>query len=343
MNSDLVSTIVLNWNNRQTIAHCLDSLLKQTYPAQEIILVDNGSTDGSLEEIRKQYEGKIRIITHPVNLGFAAGVNSGIDAAKGRYIALLNSDAYVEEAWLERMVSKMALSDETGMCACKIYLTDRDHILDNTGEVIYRDGLNRPRGRLQKDTGQYDASEDVLCPSGCAALYRRRMLERIGSFDSRYFAYGEDLDVGLRGRLAGYRAVYAPEAIAHHALSGSTGDVSPLKAYYVERNRLWTGIKCFPVRHLIMLPFYTFLRYACILTGLIQSKGPAAKFSRSHNGISLLWILIRTYLSTLANIGYLSKERHRLFQAFRFKSKDVEDIFRKYGLTAKEAALNEVV
>src|SRR6185369_3405641 len=96
---------------------------------------------------------------------------------------------------------RLIFGKKTGMAACKIFLKNKPGILDNTGELLSRDGLNRARGRLEKDSGQYDQSEDVLCPSGCAALYRRSMLDEIGGFDKKFFLYGEDLDIGLRGRM----------------------------------------------------------------------------------------------------------------------------------------------
>ena len=161
---DLVSIIVLNWNGKNHTPACLDSLLAQTYPFREIVVVDNGSKDGSLEALKEHYVGTVRLIENPKNLGFAEGVNRGLSECRGEFIALLNNDAVVEAAWLEEMVKALKPATSAGMCACKIYLAGRENTLDNTGELICRDGLGKGRGRLELDRGQYDQAPP-LCPS----------------------------------------------------------------------------------------------------------------------------------------------------------------------------------
>lgn len=343
MTPGLVSTIVLNWNGKDIIFPCLNSLCKQTYPYHEIILVDNASTDGSVELIEKEYGHVVTIVRNPKNLGFAEGVNTGIRNSRGEFIALLNSDATVKNNWLEQLVRKMQSSESLGMCACKVYLADREGILDNTGELFCRDGLNRTRGRLEPDTGQYDTSEDVLCPSGCAALYRRKMLEDVGFFDKHFFAYGDDMDIGLRGRMLGYQAAYVSSAIAHHQLSASSGLVSPLKAYYVERNRLWIAIRCLPLYHLLLSPFYTGLRYFFHLKGIFTKKGPASEFSKKSSPFRLLWILFKVYAVTFFYLPYLLRERLNIQKRSLWKKKEFEACFSNYGISPREAALNEVL
>jgi GT2 family glycosyltransferase len=338
----LVSVIVLNWNGKEIILACLDSLFQQTYSPFEITLVDNGSTDGSLEIIEQKYGHHLKIIRNDKNLGFSEGVNVGIRSSQGEYIALLNSDATVKENWLDELVKKIRVSGSIGMCASKIYLAGKPGILDNTGELICRDALSRARGRLQVDTEQYDASDDVLCPSGCAALYRRTMFEEIGFFDKHFFAYGDDIDVGLRGRMLGYRAAYVPQAVAYHQLSASSGLVSPLKAYYVERNRLWIAIRCFPIGHLLTSPFYTLLRYHYHFCGIFRGKGPASQFVRKFSLPRLLWIVIKVYFSTFLFLPYLVKERIKIRKKSLWKISDFENCFRRYGLSARDASLSEI-
>lgn len=339
---NLVSSIVLNWNGKKIILPCLESLFAQTYPQQEIIAVDNHSTDGSLELIQQTYGSKLKLIRNPKNLGFAEGVNIGIRHSQGEFIALLNSDAAAKENWLEELIKAMSRSQSIGMGASKIYLAGRDKVLDNTGEVISRDGLNRARGRLEIDRGQWDRSQEVFCPSGCAALYRRQMLEEIGLFDKHFFAYGEDLDIGLRGRLLGWRCVYVPTAVVYHKLSSSTGLVSPLKAYYVERNRLWVLLKCFPLPHLLVSPFYTLRRYFYTLYGMLSGKGPASSYTKHFSALSLFLILIKTHLSTLWFLPYLIGQRIKLQKKSKVSSKEFGSWLKTYGIDEKQAALNEL-
>lgn len=338
----LVSVIVLNWNGKEVIFECLDSLLGQTYRSREIVLVDNGSTDGSLALLRERYGSSVTIVANPSNVGFAEGCNIGIRASKGEFIALLNSDATAEPFWLEELVRGLQRDPLVGMCASKIYLSGPDRVIDNTGQVITRDGLGRARGRLEKDEGQYENISEVLCPSGCAGLYRRSLLEEIGSFDRRFFAYADDIDIGLRGRLMGLKCLYIPTAVAHHRLSASLGSFSSLKVYLVERNRLWVLIKCFPVRYLLQAPFYTLLRYFYNLAGIFRHQGPASRFVKEASFGKILWLTIRGYLSTLRNLPYLLGERSRIFREKKVSVGEFGTWLRNFGLSAKEGALNEV-
>lgn len=342
MTKGLVSTIVLNWNGKEVIEASLESLMKQTYRPHEIIVVDNGSRDGSLEIIKKKCAAFLKLIENPKNFGFAEGVNQGIRASRGEFIALLNQDARAKEDWLENLMRGIQKSERVGMAACKIYLEGKKKVFDNTGEVITRDGLGRGRGRLKRDRGQYDREERVLCPSGCAALYRRKMLEEMGLLDKHFFAYAEDIDVGLQGRLLGYECVYIPSAVVSHRFSTAAGAVSALKAFYVERNRLWLLIKCFPLRHLLVSPFYTLPRYFYNTLGVLQHRGPAARFVKKNSFAHLLFILIQTYLSTLWFLPHLIRQRIQIQKRRRVPSREFDSWLKLYGMSVRDAALKEI-
>ena len=342
MKKDYVSFIILNWNNKKTIFECLDSLLIQTYPSLEMIVVDNGSVDRSVDMIEKRYGTQIQLIRNPKNLGFAGGVNRGLEAVQGEYVALLNSDATLEPEWTQEMVKGIQQSSTVGMCACKTYLAGQKTVLDNTGEVICRDCLGLARGRLEKDLGQYDRSDDVLCPSGCAALYRKKMLEDIGGLDKKFFAYAEDIEIGIKGRWLGYTCRYIPTAVAYHHLSRSSGVLSSLKAYGVERNRLWIMIKCFPIKDLLLSFFYTALRYFYHAYGMVIKKGPASEYARQFNFLALPWIVLRAHLSTLYHLKHLLSERARFRRKIVLSPKQFEELLKKYTVSAKQAALHEL-
>jgi GT2 family glycosyltransferase len=271
---------------------CLESLRSQTFIDFEIIVVDNGSTDGSVEIIRSHFP-ECLIILNTSNYGFAKGNNQGIKKAKGKYIALLNNDAQAERHWLEELVKVAEEDHRIGMLASKIYLQGSSKVIDNVGHLIYRDGLNRGRGRLEVDHGQFDQKEEVLFPSGCAALYRRKMLDEIGLFDEDFFPYGDDTDLGLKGRLAGWKCLYVPRAVVYHRYSQSSGSYSPLKAFYVERNRVWIAIKYFPLSLLMKSPFYTLLRFLFQGYGALSGRGAAGKFSQEYSPFHLLRILVK--------------------------------------------------
>jgi len=337
-----ISVIVLNWNGMSVIEECIDSLLAQDYPAFEIIIVDNGSTDGSTAKIEQKYQGKIQLIKNTKNLGFAEGCNVGIRASNAEFIALINSDAVVRKNWINEMVKAMDGDPSIGMAAGKIYFSGTENLIENTGHSVYRDGLGRGRGRLEKDTGQYDTNNRVFCPNGCAAFYRRKMMEEIGMFDKYFFAYADDIDVGFRGRLHQYECAYVPSAVAYHRLSSSFGLLSPFKAFLVERNRLWVLIKCFPMRHLLRAPFYTAARYFYHLYGLVKHIGPASKYAEHLSLLSLMGIAIRVYLSTLWFLPYLIIQRIKVQSRSKASSKDFDEWFKLYGLTARETALNEI-
>ncbi len=341
MNPGLVSIVVLNWNGKDVIFECLDSLLQQTYRPFEIVLVDNGSTDGSLEMIRERYGASLVIVASKTNVGFAEGCNVGIRASKGEFIALVNSDATMEPSWLAEMV-KGIQEPSVGMCASKIYYYGKKGLIENTGQTITRDALGRTRGRLEKDEGQYDSVTEVFCPSGCAGLYRRDMMEKIGLFDGLFFAYADDIDVGLRGRLLGYQCHYIPTAVAYHKLSASFGLLSSFKAYLVERNRLWVLIKCFPMRHLLQAPWYTLTRYFYHFYGIFHRQGPAAQFLKKSSFLSLAWVAVKVYLSTFWHLPHLLKERARVRRESKVSSREFEQWLTRFGLTSREAALKEL-
>jgi hypothetical protein len=228
------------------------------------------------------------------------------------------------------------------MCACKIYFDGQDKVFENTGQVITRDGLGRTRGRLEKDCGQYDHQAPVLCPCGCAAMYRRKVMDEAGVFDKYFFAYADDMDVGLRIRLLGYECLYIPRAVAYHILSSSFGLLSPFKVFLIERNRLWLAIKCFPLRHLIFLPFYTLARYFYHFYGMFLRAGPAALYVKKTSMLNLFVVGARVYLSTLWHLPRLIVERTKIRRARKVSSDNFEQWLVDFGISSRDAALSEL-
>jgi GT2 family glycosyltransferase len=257
----LVTAVVVNWNGADVLPECLESLFAQTWPRLEVILVDNGSQDGSARAAAARWGPRLAVIENAGNEGFARGNNQALQVARGEWVFLLNNDAVADPGAVEALMAAARQRPEAGMLACRVVNYDQPHYFDSVGLLFYPDGVCRSRGWEEKDLGQYDRAEAVLGPNGCAAAYRRDMLDEVGHFDESYFAYLEDLDLGLRAQLRGWGCWYVPEARVRHRKSFTAGTHSRLKAYLVERNRIWTAVKVLPPFLLLVSPLFTANRY----------------------------------------------------------------------------------
>jgi GT2 family glycosyltransferase len=274
--SPMVSIIVLNWNGKQYLETCLSSLERQTYKSIEIIFVDNGSHDGSLEFVRKRFP-RVVILRHEKNLGFSQGVNSGIRISRGEFIATINNDAQADENWIQNLLNVIESGKCIGSCASKMMRFYDRNIIDSAGIIIYQNGNAYDRGREKKDTGQYDQQEEIFGACAGAAIYRKKMLEEIGLFDEEYFAYFEDVDLSFRMHLFGWKCIYVPDAIVYHIHSATSKSSSPFKIFYIERNKLWNMWKYFPVHVLVLqFPFMNihYLRYLILFLKNFIGKTP---------------------------------------------------------------------
>jgi GT2 family glycosyltransferase len=221
-----VSVVVVNWNSRDDLAACLASLDGQTDRDFECVVVDNGSTDGSVAMVRDRWP-EVRLVDAGENLGFAEGCNRGIAVARGAWIATLNNDAEAEPRWIERLRAAAASGGpRLGMVQSKILFKQHPELTNSTGVLLFEDGLAEDRG-YKMPAELSNTPDEVFCASAGAALYRRSMLEELrlptGIFDRTFFMYFEDVDLGWRARLAGWSAVYAPDAAVRHAMHGSAG------------------------------------------------------------------------------------------------------------------------
>lgn len=221
--SDLVSVIVLSWNSREFLPACLSSVLAQTHPAVELIVVDNASADGSADLVAADCPSAI-LVRNAENLGFCAGNNVGLKRARGAAILFLNADARLEPTYLEEALKPLAADPRTGMVAGKLLRFD-GRTLDTTGQILTRSRRVKERGYGEPDRGQYDTPSEVFSVCGAAALYRREVVEAVGPdgqfFDEDFFAFGEDLDAGWRARRLGWVCRYQPTAVARHYRGGT--------------------------------------------------------------------------------------------------------------------------
>lgn len=238
--------VVPNWNGEDNIRLCLTSLVSQSFQA-EIIVVDNGSVDSSKDIVANDFK-EITFLPQTKNLGFAGGVNVGIRYAieKGyKYVALFNNDAVAELDWIGQLIKKLDNQPEVGIMTGKLLSSDKKHI-DSTGDLYTAWGLPYPRGRNEKDNGQFDKPEEVFAASGGASLYRVSMLKEIGLFDEDFFAYFEDVDLSFRAQLAGWKVRYDPGSIAYHQIGATSSKIKGFTTYHTLKNLPWVYWKNVP-------------------------------------------------------------------------------------------------
>lgn len=251
------SVIIPNWNGRSFLETCLSSLRAQTYRNFEVIVVDNGSTDDSVSFIGTSFP-EVVIIRLPGNEGFSRAVNRGIQNAKGKYIALLNNDTEVHPAWLGELVKALESSPETGFCASKMLNYYRRNMIDNAGDGLKLYGYMT--GKNEIDSGQYDRPRLLFSACAGAAIYRRELFDAVGLFDEDFFAYYEDIDLGMRAQLAGYRCLYVPTAIVYHIHQATSGRMPAMRFRLIQRNIVFVHLKNTPLRLLVrVLPALFFL------------------------------------------------------------------------------------
>ncbi len=239
----LLSIIVPHYNGARFLPPCFNALRRQTYPRLEIILADNGSTDGSVALTRRDFP-EVKIIELGQNLGFTGAVNAAIGQAAGPVIVLLNNDTEAAPGWAEALVEALLAYPQAGIVASKILLFDRRDTLHSAGDGFGDNGLPVNRGVWQKDTGQFDRDVNVFGGCGGAVAYRREMLKDIGLLDEELFMYLEDVDLNWRAQLAGYQAVFAPGAVVYHHLSASGG--GRISSFYTGRNTILVLAKDLP-------------------------------------------------------------------------------------------------
>ncbi len=336
-----VSVIVVNWNGREHLDLCVSSIQRQTLAGVEIVVVDNGSTDGSVEFVRQRFGAAVCVIPNPSNLGYAAGLNAGIRAARGRYLFALNNDTELDPSCLAALVAAADRYPNAGMCAPKILSFSDRTVIDNVGHLLYPDGLSRGRGRLEHDAGQYDREEEILLPSGCAVLLRRAMLADVGLFDADLFAYCDDTDLGLRAQLAGWICRYVPTAVVYHKYSASTAHYSPLKAFLVERNRAWVAVKGLPAPLLLLSPVFTLLRLAAQGVGALSHRGAAGRYAATHSGRDLLGVLARAGGAAVRGLPRAWRKRRVVQRSRRITAGDALTWITRHGMGLREIALKD--
>ncbi len=328
--------VIVNWNRRELLRACLSSLARQSGEPFETIVVDNGSEDGSADLAEREFGA--RVIRNRENRGFCAANNQGIAAGRGEFVALLNNDAEAEPGWLAALLRAGRRAPDIGMVASKILVWEDPGRIDKAGHLIFPDGQNRGRGSGAADRGQFDREEEVLWPDGCAALYRREMLDRIGGFDEDFFAYGDDAELGLRARIAGWRCVYTPDAVVRHHRGSTLGKDSARRLELIERNRVLLALKLFPWSLLWLNPFYYALRMAAGLVAAQRGAGDTAHFPGLRGKWAMARALLRGDLQAMRLAPRILRKRKEIGVIRRLGPGEVRRLILDHRLGLREVA-----
>jgi len=310
----MVDTVVVipHWNGYSLLDRCLRALRDQHYRDFRVVVVDNGSTDGSPDHVERSYP-EICLIRSEFNRGFAAAVNIGISAIDSRFVAVLNNDTEASPEWLSALVSVAESAPDVGMLASTMLLADRDGIIDGVGICVDRTGFAWDCRGGEPDIRGDVSPFEVFGPSGGAALYRRAMLSEVGLFDEDFFAYLEDVDLAWRARRAGWRCLSVPEARVLHRHSATAGEGSPFKSYHLGRNKVWLLAKNYPVRSLWpFMPIVALYDALAVGYALVYRRDVYALRGRldGWRGVRRMWAKRSAQASAIdTSLPYLSSPR----------------------------------
>ena len=309
--ADKVTIVIPNWNGRGHLKHCLPAVLAQTYPHFEVVVVDNASTDGSVDLVRERFS-QVHLIVNDSNLGFAKANNIAIRATCAPYIATLNNDTKVEATWLGELMKVITSDPEIGMVASKVLFMQPPHLIDSAGIGVSRAGLAWNRANGTPDNPLEVEPYEVFGPSAAAAIYRRAMLDEVGLFDEAYFAYYEDTDLAWRARLMGWKCIYVPTARVYHAHSATSQQGSPFKRYLLSRNELWTIVKNYPAPDLwLRLPGILFYDLLSMVYRVILERN---------------WSPVRGRLAALRHLGPVLRQRQIIQRRRRISSREMKQL-----------------
>lgn len=249
-----IDVIIPNWNGQEWLGACLVSLRQQTFADFGVIVVDNGSSDGSAEFVRTNFK-EVQLVELPENRGFTGGINAGIQASTAKYICWFNNDAEADPAFLEQLLKALKAREAAGfgMAAARVLFKATPGVINSAGSFVGPDGIGRDRGFQQPDGPDFEQPMELFGPAGVAALYRRSIFDEVGLLDDYFFLYSEDVDLNFRAQLAGYRCIYVPGAKVLHRGSATARRISSKAARLASRNGLVTIIKNLPTPLLVRL------------------------------------------------------------------------------------------
>jgi GT2 family glycosyltransferase len=312
-----VTVVIVNWNSADLLNRCLSALARQTLPPDKILVIDNGSNDGSTREAGQFPNVELREMGR--NLGFAGGNNEALKACATEFVALLNPDALPEPDWLEKLIAAAHVFPEMAAFGSRQMAADSSEILDGTGDVYHLSGKVWRQGKGLPYRKRDDLPCEIFSPCACAALYRREALLSVDGFDDDYFCYVEDVDLGFRLRLAGYKALYVPDAVVHHIGSATTGGQhSDFSVYHGHRNLVWTFVKDMPVLLFwLLLPLHVLLNFVSVAYFVLRGRGR---------------VILKAKRDALRGLPRVLQKRRRIQQARKATVQDIWRVLDKSGL-----------
>jgi GT2 family glycosyltransferase len=303
-----VTVVIPNWNGERWLERCLRSLQAQVGADCEILVVDNGSSDGSVETVRRCCP-EARCLELKKNAGFAAAVNAGIRAARGELVALLNNDTEADPGWLAALVAALDRYPDVALVASRMLQDGRRELLDGAGDALNWYGIPSKIGYGEPDGARFDEEREVFGACAGAALYRRSLFAEIGLFEESFFAYIEDVDVSFRARLAG-RCLYVPGAVVYHVGSATAGRNSDFALRLATRNQLLLVVRNFP--------------WPCVLTQLPKVMHAHYWIVRGAWSEGRMGVVIGAYASFLRHLPGALIARRRIQASRRASIRDVE-------------------
>ena len=277
-----VAVIIVNWNGGALLAQCLSHLQAQTRPPDQVLLVDNASTDDSLAQL--PHWDRLTVLRMGSNLGFAAGNNHALAQCTTEYVALLNPDAFAAPEWLENLLQAAQAHSTAAAFGSRQLCHENPNRLDGIGDCYHASGMAWRQGHGQPQQARHLVAQEIFAPCAAAALYRRAAIMALDGFDESYFCYMEDVDLGFRLRLAGHSARYVPAAVVRHVGSATTGGQrSEFATYHGHRNMVWTFVKNMPSPLLwALLPLHMAANMAGVAWLALRGQGRTALRAKWH-------------------------------------------------------------
>lgn len=309
----LVSIIIVAWNSSKYLPHCLESLLQQTFRDFEVIVIDNGSRDEGTRDLNEKYPGlELHVERLSTNLGFARANNLGAHLARGKWLALLNADAFPQTDWLEQIIRVAGKHPEFSFFSSRQIQLNRPELLDGSGDEYHISGLAWRRFYNYQAQVYGVREEEVFSACGAAAVYLREDFLNAEGFDESYFSYFEDVDLGFRLRLAGRRCLYVPQAVVHHVGSASSGKTSDFVIYHGHRNLVWTFFKNMPAGLFWQyLPLHLLMNLFFIGSFLIKGKGAA---------------ILRAKVDAFSRLPAIIRQRKRVQRSRRIPARQIRQV-----------------
>lgn len=243
----VASVIIPNWNGKHLLKTCLSSLQKQSFKDLEVIVVDNGSSDGSIDYIKK-YFPDVKLVQLDKNHGFAYAINRGIEKSKSKYIVLINNDTETDKNCIQNLINAANDKKDVGFIAAKMLQFHNRGTIDSAGDYIDNVGHANNIGLGQKDGPEFEIAGPVFLVTGGGGLFSREVFDKVGIFDEDYFAYFEDVDLCLRAQMQGFKGWYEPKAVIYHIHKATSSKNKAFLEYLQFRNMMQTIIKDFPAK-----------------------------------------------------------------------------------------------